>query len=209
VKSKAQVIADARHARDSASSYLVNGVFGPTADKWISVHLWVSAGNGEAGSMSTNLLTPHVTRHGGSFDVRVIGTDLYLRGDLAKIPRRHGSPPPPKGIWLKASTTSGPVARLYALIAPAKLFPILDSDPTTLTDRGWDTMGDNNPDNHAEVIVDAKDGGEMRVRAHGTPYPDSMTWDDEGNELEFSNWNAPVPISPPKGAVPASRYGLG
>ena len=206
--SKAKVIADARHARDSASSVLVSGIFRDSTGHDTSVHLWVANGKGEAGWVWTNY--PNYRRRGwGNYDLRVIGTDLYIRGNFAAIARSHGDSNPPRGAWLKASTTSGPLAKLYALVAPSQLFPMLDADPHTLTDRGWSNFGDNNYDNHAIVDIRSKDGGQMLIRANGTPYPDSMTWDNLGDELEFSNWNAPVPITPPKGALPASRFGLG
>lgn len=202
-KPLAQVIADARHARDSASSVHVSGTFDGMFWNGIEFDLRIAKGKGETGWM-------YIRKEGlpnGRFDLRAIGTDLYMRGNFASLARARGSSTPPKGAWLKASTTSGPLAKLYSLVAPAKLFPLLDADLRTLKYRGYDDLDGRG----TEIMIDSRHGGgELRIAANGgKPYPDSVQWEDKATGVSWTDWNAPVSLNPPRGAIDASVFGLG
>ena len=195
-KSADKVLADAKAAADSASSARVSGniVSGGTAIK-----LDLSMGSGQAnGSMSTS---------GFSFDLIRIGNTAYIKGsdDFYKHFAGAAVAQLLHGKWLKASIVSGRFASLAPLTSISVLFDKVASNHGKLANDGGKTF-----DGQKVVeIRDTSDNSKLYVAATGKAYPVAIVGGKKGQSgtITFSDWNKPLQVSAPKGALDISKLG--
>jgi hypothetical protein len=195
-KSADKVLADAKAAADSASSARVSGniVSGGTAIK-----LDLSMGSGQAnGSMSTS---------GFSFDLIRIGNTAYIKGsdDFYKHFAGAAVAQLLHGKWLKASIVSGRFASLAPLTSISVLFDKVASNHGKLANDGGKTF-----DGQKVVeIRDTSDNSKLYVAATGKAYPVAIVGGKKGQSgtITFSDWNKPLKVSAPNGALDISKLG--
>jgi hypothetical protein len=195
-KSADKVLADAKAAADSASSARVSGniVSGGTPIK-----LDLSMGSGQAkGSMSTS---------GFSFDLIRIGNTAYIKGsdDFYKHFAGAAVAQLLHGKWLKASIVSGRFASLAPLTNIGVLFDKVGSNHGRLANDGAKTF-----DGQKVVeIRDTSDNSKLYVAATGKAYPVAIVGGKKGQSgtITFSDWNKPLKVSAPKGALDISKLG--
>jgi hypothetical protein len=195
-KSADKVLADAKAAADSASSARVSGniVSGGTAIK-----LDLSMGSGQAnGSMSTS---------GFSFDLIRIGNTAYIKGsdDFYKHFAGAAVAQLLHGKWLKASIVSGRFASLAPLTSISVLFDKVASNHGKLANDGGKTF-----DGQKVVeIRDTSDNSKLYVAATGKAYPVAIVGGkkSQSGTITFSDWNKPLQVSAPKGALDISKLG--
>jgi hypothetical protein len=195
-KSADKVLADAKAAADSASSARVSGniVSGGTAIK-----LDLSMGSGQAnGSMSTS---------GFSFDLIRIGNTAYIKGsdDFYKHFAGAAVAQLLHGKWLKASIVSGRFASLAPLTSISVLFDKVASNHGKLANDGGKTF-----DGQKVVeIRDTSDNSKLYVAATGKAYPVAIVGGkkSQSGTITFSDWNKPLQVSAPKGALDISTLG--
>jgi hypothetical protein len=195
-KSADKVLADAKAAADSASSARVSGniVSGGTPIK-----LDLSMGSGQAkGSMSTS---------GLSFDLIRIGNTAYIKGsdDFYKHFAGAGVAQLLHGKWLKASIISGRFASFAPLTNIGVLFDKVASNHGKLANAGAKTL-----DGQKVVeIRDTSDDSKLYVAATGKAYPVAIVGGkkSQSGTITFSDWNKPLQVSAPKGALDISKFG--
>jgi len=195
-KSADKVLADAKAAADSASSARVSGniVSGGTAIK-----LDLSMGSGQAkGSMSTS---------GFAFDLIRIGNTAYIKGsdDFYKHFAGAGVAQLLHGKWLKASIVSGRFASFAPLTNIGVLFDKVASNHGKLANDGAKTF-----DGQKVVeIRDTSDNSKLYVAATGKAYPVAIVGGkkSQSGTITFSDWNKPLQVSAPKGALDISKFG--
>jgi hypothetical protein len=195
-KSADKVLADAKAAADSASSARVSGniVSGGTPIK-----LDLSMGSGQAnGSMSTS---------GLSFDLIRIGNTAYIKGsdDFYKHFAGAAVAQLLHGKWLKASIVSGRFASLAPLTSISVLFDKVASNHGKLANDGGKTF-----DGQKVVeIRDTSDNSKLYVAATGKAYPVAIVGGkkSQSGTITFSDWNKPLQVSAPKGALDISKFG--
>jgi hypothetical protein len=192
-----RVLTDARGAATSASSAHVAGrvVSGGTP---ITLDLHMARGKGATGSMSTN---------GLAFDLVRIGDTAYIRGSDAFY--RHfagaGVAQLLHGKWLKASIVKGRFRSLAALTSIDALFAEINSHHGTLANKGRTTYRGQK----VVEIRDTSDDSRLYVAARGKPYPVALVGagKKQSGMVTFGDWNEPVSLSAPKGAIDISQLG--
>ena len=195
-KSADKVLADAKAAADSASSARVSGniVSGGTPIK-----LDLSMASGQAkGSMSTS---------GLSFDLIRIGNTAYIKGsdEFYKHFAGAGVAQLLHGKWLKASIVSGRFASFAPLTNIGVLFDKVASNHGKLANAGAKTL-----DGQKVVeIRDTSDNSKLYVAATGKAYPVAIVGGkkSQSGTITFSDWNKPLQVSAPKGALDISKFG--
>jgi hypothetical protein len=184
-----QIIADAQAAALDATSVHVFGSAGTA----LVVNLHLVSGKGGEGRMTANGLT---------FDIIRIGGFAYFKGDAAFWRQFGGAAAATlfKGRWLKEPATSGRLASLTPLTDISKLFTAILSTHGTLA-VGKETTIDGQP---AIAIVDKTKGGTLYVATTGKPYPVALRKSGSG-AITFDEWDKPVTLDVPKGAVDISQ----
>lgn len=196
-KTPAEIVAAAKAAADAASSVHVHGsVF--SSGSLVTLNMDLLTGRGGRGRISQN---------GLSFDVIEVGGNVYIRGSRRFYSHFAGAGAAQllEGKWLKApikGSTLGPLASL------TNLRELLD---TTLANHGTLARGGTRKvgGQPAIGVRDTTRGGTMYVAASGKPYPLELTKTGGGGSVTFSNWNAPVTLQAPKGAINLSEIGSG
>jgi hypothetical protein len=196
--SASQIVAKATSAVESASSVRVAGSFteGSGTKHTISLDLRLVAGKGATGSMSEG---------SGGFDLTVIGSTVYVKGssEFWKEYAGSGSAARLAGRWLKTSSTSGSFGDLASEVRARSLLS------TLLSDHGGLTKGATTTIDGRKVIAvhDASGGGTLYVATSGTPYPIELVKTSDDSKVSFSQFNAPVPLAAPAGAISTSAIG--
>jgi hypothetical protein len=195
-KSAEQVLADAKAAADSASSARISGsiVSGGTP-----ITLDLSMGTGQAkGSMTTS---------GLSFDLIRIGNTAYIRGsdDFYKHFAGAAVAQLLHGKWLKASIVSGRFATLAQLTSISLLFDKVASHHGKLANDGAKTFKGQK----VVEIRDTSDNSKLYVATTGKAYPVAIVGGKKGQSgtITFGDWNKPLSLSAPKGAIDISKIG--
>lgn len=184
-----QILARSTAAARSAASFRVSGTFADRGDTY-TMDMLMSTKGDATGKISTG---------GGTLDLRVIGSRVYLRGD-----RKFWAASAPEAAdlltkkWIKTSTKNAdfegfieytsPKTFFDQLLVPAGSVTAVEGEPVDgvptvgLLDRG--TTGDE---------------GTILIAAEGQPYPLRLDVDDE--PIDFSDWNEPVKVEAPSGAL--------
>lgn len=192
-----RVVADATAAAARASSAHVSGSV-ESGGTPITLDLSTARGRGAKGSMSTN---------GLSFDLVRIGDTLYIRGSDAFYKHFAGAAVAEllHGRWVKAPATRGRLKSLAPLTSLGALFAGISSHHGKLANDGRSTY------KGTEVVVvrDESDNSKLYVAATGKPYPVALVsgQKDRSGTITFDDWDKPVSLSAPSGAIDISQFG--
>jgi len=189
-KTPTEILALSKQAADSAKSVHVAGSIVSKGSP-LTLDLFLLAGKGARGRLSEG---------GSSFELIESGRTVYLRGS-ASFYRRIGGAAAAQllnGKWLKAPASTPNFASLGSL---TDLRQLIDS---TLADHGTLAKGATTSVGGQRVVSlnDTSKGGTLYVAATGKPYPVQIAKPGaEGGRVTFDRWNAPVSLTPPKGAI--------
>jgi hypothetical protein len=195
-KPAVRVLADAKSAASSAASAHVSGSVRSNGTP-ITLDLTTARGKGAKGSMSTN---------GLGFQLVRIGDTLYIQGSDAFY--KHFAGPAVAqllhGKWLKAPATHGRLKSLAPLTSLGALFAGISAHHGKLANDGKSTYRGQ----PVVVIRDTSDNSKLYVAATGKPYPVALVGGKGGQtgSITFGDWNKPVSLSAPSGALDISRY---
>jgi hypothetical protein len=196
-KAPARVLADAKAAATKASSAHVSGSVTSGAGP-ITLDLSTARGKGAKGSMATN---------GLEFDLVRIGDVAYIRGSDEFYRHFAGAAIAQliHGKWLKASITNPRFRSLLPLTNIGLLLGKVSSSHGKLVNDGKTTY------KGADVVAirDRSDNSKLYVAATGTPYPVAIVGGKKGlsGTITFGDWNKPVSLSAPSGAIDISKVG--
>lgn len=192
-----RVLADARAAATRASSAHVSGSIRSSGTP-ITLDLSTARGRGAKGSMSTN---------GLKFDLVRIGDTLYIRGSDAFYTHFAGAAVAQllHNKWLKAPATKGRLRSLAPLTSLSALFAGVSSHHGKLVNDGNRTYKGQ----EVVAIQDTSDNSRLYVAATGKPYPVAIVGGkkDQSGAITFGDWNKPVSLSAPSGAIDISSLG--
>lgn len=196
-KPATRVLADANAAASSASSAHVSGNIRSSGTP-ITLDLTTVRGKGAKGSMSTN---------GLSFDLVRVGDTLYVRGSDAFLKHFAGAAVAQllHGKWLKGPATRGRFRSLGPLTSLGALFAGVSAHHGKLSNDGQTTFKGE----QVVAIRDTSDNSKLYVAATGKPYPIAIVGGKgkESGTITFGDWNKPVSLSPPSGALDLSQFG--
>jgi hypothetical protein len=192
-----QVFADARAAATSARSAHVAGSLVSNGTHF-TLDLSLARGKGGKGSVSIN---------GLAFDLVKIGDTVYIKGSDAFYQQFAGATIAQliHGKWVKASATSQRFRSVAPLASVAGLFAEISANHGKLVNDGKTTYK-----GQAVVAVrDTSDNSKLYVAATGKPYPVAIVGGkkSQSGAIEFDDWNKPVSLTAPSGAVDISQFG--
>jgi hypothetical protein len=192
-----QVLADAKAAATSASSAHVAGNLVSNGTR-ITLDLSLARNKGAKGSVSIN---------GLDFELVKIGDTAYIKGSDAFYRHFAGSAIAQliHGRWIKAPTTSKQFHSFAALASVSGIFAEIAAHHGRLVNDGKATF-EGQP---VVVIRDVSDDSKLYVAATGTPYPVAIVGGKrkQSGTVTFSDWNRPVSLSAPSGALDISSFG--
>jgi hypothetical protein len=192
-----RVLADARAAATSATSAHVAGSI-RSGGTPITLDLSTARGRGAKGSMSTN---------GLKFDLVRIGDTLYIRGSDAFYQHFAGAAVAQllHNRWIKAPATSGRLKSLTPLTNLGALFAGVSSHHGKLVNDGNTTYKGQ----AVVAIQDTSDNSKLYVAGTGKPYPVAIVGgkQSQSGAITFGDWNTPVSLSVPSGAIDISSLG--
>ena len=191
-----QVFAAAKAAATSASSAHVAGKLDSNGTA-ITLDLSMARDKGAKGSVSVN---------GLGFDLVKIGDTAYIKGSDAFY--QHFAGPAVAqlihGKWIKAPTTSKQFRSFASLASVSGIFTEIGAHHGKLVNDGKTTYQGQ----QVVAIRDVSDGSKLYVAATGTPYPVAIVGGrkNQSGTITFSDWNQPVSLSPPSGALDVSQF---
>jgi hypothetical protein len=193
-KSAKQIVQDAIKTAQTAHSVRMSGsIPGPTSS--LSIDLQAAKPSSATGTISL-----------GGTNVRIVrnGDTVYANGDRAFWTRLLGAAAAKAytGRWLKTSASQSNFAGIARLTDISQYFNAAGPlSRGTLEKKGTTTY---NGQKVIVVVDNGKNGGTFYVAASGTPYPVAILGGSGSRTgaIRFSDWNQPVNVSPPKGAVP-------
>ena len=193
-KSASEILAASKAAADGASSVHVTGTL-TSKGTAITLDLSLVSGHGGRGQISQG---------GLSFSLIVVGETLYLKGSPAFYSHFGGSAAAQlfQGKWLKTPVSGGELGSLAAL---TNFRQLLDQTLTThdKITKGATTTVAGQP---AIQLRDPSQGGSLFIATTGEPYPiEIVKHGSETGHVSFSDWNKPVALSPPSGAIDLSQ----
>lgn len=193
-KSASEILTASKAAADSASSVHVAGTLTSKGTP-ITLDLSLASGHGGHGQISQG---------GLSFSLIVVGDTLYLKGSPAFYSHFGGSAAAQlfQGKWLKAPASGGELGSLAAL---TNFRQLLDQTLTTHDNitKGATTTTAGQP---AIELRDPAQGGTLFIATTGEPYPiEIVKHGSETGHISFTDWNKPVTLSAPSGAIDLSQ----
>jgi hypothetical protein len=193
-KSPEQILAAAKSAAASAASVHIAGSI-VSGGKPISLNMELAAGKGGKGT---------IAQEGFSIQLIQVEGNVYIDGSDAFYKHVAGDTAAQlfDGKWLKAPANSGELASLAQLTDLSKL---LD---TALASHGALSKGSEETIDGQKAIglKDTTKGGTLYVAATGSPYPlEIVKSGSGGGKVVFDNWNKPVTLKAPAGAIDISK----
>ena len=189
--SASRILADARTAAGSAQSVHVAGTV-PAGGQTTTVDLKLVAGKGGSGTLSVG---------GTSVDLIQIGKAVYLRGGKALF-QKTGAPSGVAqllaGKWFRAPTTGSEASSFASLSKLMDMRQLLDS---LLTPTGTVTKAGTGSVAGTPTVVLKSSEGSLDVSARGPAYPLSVRQNAGTGRVTFTEWNAPVTLTAPPGAL--------
>jgi hypothetical protein len=192
-----QVVADAVKAADAASSVHMSGQV-VDGGQQIGVDLSIVRDKGATGTL---------TLGGAGVDLIVIGNTAYIRGG-PDFWRRYTHVPGVSQVlankWLKFSANNAQLGPLTALTDDRAFFDQLSATNGKVANRGATTYNGQS----VVEIYDSPQNGTLYVAAAGTPYPVALVKGSQsstGGKVTFDQWNQPVALTAPKGALDFSK----
>lgn len=191
-KTAAQVLADAKAATQSASSVHVSitGLSGTVS----AAALDLARGTGATGTLAFK---------GQPVDLVVIGDTTYFKGTVGFWTQTTGSASTAKlfaGKWLKipSATAASSVGNIKSLTDMTTFFSGLLTPTGRITNDGATTF-------HGQpaIKLTSTKGDALYVAAIGQPYPlgISQATSQGAGQGTFTNWNTPVTVTAPAGAI--------
>jgi hypothetical protein len=147
-----------------------------------------------------------VSINGLGFDLVKIGDTAYIKGSDAFY--QHFAGPAVAqlihGKWIKAPTTSKQFRSFAALASVSGLFAEIGANHGKLVNDGKTTYKGQ----PVVVIRDLSDDSKLYVAATGKPYPVALVGGrkNQSGTVTFSDWNQPVSLSAPSGALDVSQF---
>ncbi|MGH2832006.1 MAG: hypothetical protein ACRDK2_04455 [Solirubrobacteraceae bacterium] len=193
-KSATEIITAAGRAAEAASSVHVVGQES-SASMPITLNLYLEAGKGGHGVISEK---------GLSFEVIVLSGTTYIKGSPAFYKQIAGRAAAQlfQGKWLKAPSSDkelvqlGSLTDLHKLISATLAGHGALAKGSTLTVNGHKAIG----------IRDTTKGGTLYVAVSGQPLPVEISkTGSEAGQIRFEEWNKPVSIQAPAGAIDLSQ----
>jgi len=206
------VLRETSKAVKAASSFRMSGRikgFGGdnfvTSGQPVGIDFTVVRDKGVAGSLTVG---------GSEVDLIVTGKNAYLRASSAfwkKIVKQQGAG---QGAGLAATLFGNKWLKIPAgkqglgpFTSPAKfgsLFNSLTSNLGRLDNKGQTTYK-----GQSVVAIESAKGQMLYVSATGTPYPVAVvkTGGKSSGAVTFDNWNKPITLTAPKGALDLSQFG--
>jgi hypothetical protein len=192
-----RVLADTKRAATSATSTHVSGSVRSNGTP-IALDLSMVRNKGAKGSMTTN---------GLKFDLVRIGDAVYIKGsdDFYKHFAGAGIAQLLHGRWLKASARQGRLAPLAPLTSVEALFAGISAHHGKLVNEGRTTYKGQ----RVVAIRDTSDNSKLYVAASGKAYPVAISGGrkSQSGTITFDDWNKPVSLSAPSGAIDISKLG--
>lgn len=193
-KSANEILAAAKTAAKSASSVHVTGSLQSNGTP-ITLDLDLASGHGGRGQISQGSL---------SFSLIVIGDTIYIKGSPAFYSHFGGSAAAQlfQGKWLKAPVSGGELGSLATLANFGQLLG------QTLASHGTLAKGPTSTVAGTPVIElhDTSNNGSLFVATTGQPYPIQIVkHGSETGHVTFTDWNRPVSLSAPSGAIDLSQ----
>lgn len=197
-KSPAEIVSAAQKAANSAKSVRVDGSVS-TAGTQLTLDLQIAEGKGAKGSISEGPL---------SFELIRLGDSVYIKGSAAFYEHFAGSEAAKllEGKWLQAPATSGEFATLGNLTDMSQLLSTVLGQHGSLAKGGTSTVEGKK----VVAVKDTSKGGVLYVATTGKPYPIQISKSGStGGKVTFSEWDAPVTITAPTGAINISKLKSG
>ncbi|HEY2536626.1 MAG TPA: hypothetical protein VGI24_06560 [Solirubrobacteraceae bacterium] len=193
-KSPSEILAASKTAADSASSVHVSGSLKNNGTP-ITLNLSLVSGHGGRGQISQGSL---------SFNLIVVGDTIYLKGSPAFYSHFGGSAAAQlfQGKWLKAPASGGELGSLATLTNFTQLLA------QTLASHGTLVKGSTSTVAGTPVIElrDTSNNGSLFVATTGKPYPIQIVkHGSETGHITFTDWDKPVSLSAPPGAIDLSQ----
>jgi hypothetical protein len=193
-KPPAQIVAATKAAADAAESVHVSGSI-VTGGTPITLDMDLRSGSGGRGKLSEN---------GLAFELIQTGGTVYIKGSSDFYKRIGGSAAAQllQGRWLKAPTSNADFASIASLTDLKRLVD------TALASHGALAKGAQTSVNGQKAIAlrDTSNGGTLYVATTGKPYPLEIRKSGaEGGKVEFTRWNEPVSLGPPRDAIDVSQ----
>ena len=192
-----QVFAAAKAAATSASSAHVTGSLVSNGTPF-TLDLSLVRDKGAKGSVSVN---------GLAFDLVKIGDTIYIKGSDAFYQHFAGAAIAQltHGRWVKASAGSARFRPFASLASVAGLFARISAAHGKLVNDGTTTYKGQ----QVVTIRDTSDDSKLYVAATGKPYPVAIVGGKkrQSGAVAFDDWNKPVSLSPPAGAIDISQFG--
>lgn len=191
LKSGQAVLKDAVTAAKAASSVHVSGRIGALG-QGIGLDMTLVKGKGSTGS---------ITLGGQKVDLRVIGTDGYMKAGTAFWTQFGGSSGSTAAQmlhdkWVKFSTTNARFSQITSFTDATTFFDGLGSTTGTVSNKGATTYKGQN-------VVEIDNQGAFYVSNTGTAYPVAVVANGTGlsGTMSFDAWNKPVTLTAPSDAI--------
>jgi hypothetical protein len=198
-KPAAQVVHDAAKAAKAASSVRMSGQIAEPGRK-IGIDLSFVRDKGATGTF---------TLDGAPVNIVLIGNRAYMRAGPAfwkQFSKAKGVGQLLAGKWLKFPANDEQLGSLMSVASDKALCDKLATDHGKLVNRGATTYKGQS----VVAIYDTQDKGTLYVSASGTPYPVALVKTrGRTGTVAFDNWNQPVKLTAPKGAVDISKLHSG
>jgi hypothetical protein len=193
-KSTSEILAASKAAADSASSVHVAGSLNSNGTP-ITLDLSLASGHGGRGQISQGNL---------AFNLIVVGDTIYIKGSPAFYSHFGGSAAAQlfQGKWLKAPISGGELGSLAALTNFSQLLN------QTLASQGTLVKGPTSTVAGTPVVElhNTSNNGSLFIATTGKPYPIQIVkHGSETGRITFTDWNQPVTLSPPSGAIDLSQ----
>lgn len=193
-KSATEIVAAAGRATEAASSVHVIGQQS-SGGMPVTLDLYLQSGKGGHGVISEKGLT---------FEVIVLDGTTYIKGSYSFYKQIAGNAAAQlfQGKWLKAPSSNKELSQLGSLTDVHKLIG------TALAEHGALTKGSTaTVDGQKTIAVrDATKGGTLYVAVSGQPLPVEISkTGSEAGQMSFEDWNKPVSIQAPAGAIDLSQ----
>jgi hypothetical protein len=187
-KAPAQILAAAQTALRNAKTVRITAAL-QTSNGPLSFDIKIVSGRGGAGTLSTN---------GLGFQMVRIADKAYFNAPK-DFWERFGNAAAAKlyaGKWIVSSAVNGKFASFTPITQ-------IDFIANALNATGTLTKGKATTlDGHPAFTVTSSKGGTLYVATTGPPYPLKITdAGSTGGEITLSDWNAPVTLSAPAGAI--------
>jgi hypothetical protein len=192
-KSIPEIVSAVKTAAKGASSVHLAGTVNDSG-KSLRLDLHLVAGKGGQGTMAENGFTVQIVR---------IGDKAYFKGDKAFWSHFGGAAAAAlfDGKWIEAPANgSSQLAGLTPLTNLTAFFNAVFAGPNDKLKKGTTATVDGQP---AFSIIDpTSDGGTLYVATTGEPLPLKLVGPkSDSGSITFSEWNQPVTLTAPKGAL--------